>query len=137
MLLQNFIQFLSLLVVKVEVLALRHGFRSHHFGDSGPIPTILEEAWNTETRLGHESHKREPPFFISVPTVMVLPPHFPLPSVRSMFTLASFNQKLIMEHFHILYHLSLFPDNISLRIIARLDASGRNPSWTTEEQWWW
>lgn len=59
MLLQNFIQFLSLLVVKVEVLALRHGFRSHHFGDSRPIPTILEEAWNRRMGSEDESDKWE------------------------------------------------------------------------------
>ena len=46
MLLQNLVQFLPLLVVEVEVLALGHGLGSHHFGDGGPIPTILEEAWN-------------------------------------------------------------------------------------------
>lgn len=45
MLLQNLIQFLSLLVVEVKVFALWHSFWSHHLGDGGPIPTILEKAW--------------------------------------------------------------------------------------------
>lgn len=44
MLLQNLIQFLPLLVVEVKVLALWHCFWSHHLGDGGPIPTILEKA---------------------------------------------------------------------------------------------
>lgn len=46
MLLQNLVQFLPLLVVEVEVLALGHSLGAHHLGDGGPIPTILEEAWN-------------------------------------------------------------------------------------------
>lgn len=75
MLLQNFIQFLSLLVVKVEVLALRHGFRSHHFGNCRPIPTILEEAWNRKMSSEDESDKCEPPwpqFFINVTTLIII-----------------------------------------------------------------
>ena len=48
-LLQNLIQFLPLLVVKVEVLALRHRFGAHHLGNAGPVPTILEKAWKSDT----------------------------------------------------------------------------------------
>lgn len=73
MLLQNFIQFLSLLVVKVEVLALRNGFRSHHFGDSRPIPTILEEAWNRKMGSEGELDKCEPSWpqsFVKVATLI-------------------------------------------------------------------
>lgn len=53
MLLQNLIQFLPLLVVEVEVLALWHGFWSHHLCDSRPIPTILKKTlnWQTSKRI--------------------------------------------------------------------------------------
>lgn len=50
MLLQNLIQFLSLLVVKVEVLALGDGFGAHHLGDCGPISAILEQTYESKRR---------------------------------------------------------------------------------------
>lgn len=50
MLLQNLIQFLSLLVVKVEVLTLRDCFGAHHLGDSGPISAILEQTYESKRR---------------------------------------------------------------------------------------
>lgn len=50
MLLQNLIQFLSLLVVKVEVLALGDCFGAHHLGDSRPISAILEQTYESERR---------------------------------------------------------------------------------------
>lgn len=46
MLLQNLVEFLPLLIVEVEILALGHSFGAHHLGDGRPIPTILEKTWN-------------------------------------------------------------------------------------------
>lgn len=50
MLLKNLIQFLSLLVVKVEVLALGDCFGAHHLGDSRPISAILEQTYESKRR---------------------------------------------------------------------------------------
>lgn len=52
MLLQNLIQFLSLLVVEVEVLALRDGFGAHHLGNGRPVSTILEQTYGVKVREG-------------------------------------------------------------------------------------
>lgn len=52
MLLQNLIQFLSLLVVEVEVLALGDCFRAHHLGNGGPVSAILEQTYGVKVREG-------------------------------------------------------------------------------------
>lgn len=58
MLLEYLIQFLSLLVVEVKVLALGDSFGAHHLGNGGPVSAILEQTCGVTAREEACSHYR-------------------------------------------------------------------------------
>lgn len=56
MLLQDLVQFLPLLVVEVEVLALRDGLGAHQLGDSRPVAAILEKSCRQNKKTKKQAH---------------------------------------------------------------------------------